>query len=715
MGKLKFVAAVSLAAAFSALPLCSAAAMIEVDAEPSAKSHSVNGFSMSMPYLCVSEEFSEDEPVMIPKFGDITGSVNIYGEGRSSGFPDKFDLREENTVSEVKDQGIYGTCWAHSAIASAESTVSRYIREADLSEFHTAFYAYYGEDQINRDMEPSKIFDLGGTRLIAANLWSQWIGPVKEKRLEYGDISFFDNDSAVDLMKYRSDFHLRNAYFFDYDGERSNLSEINDIIKRFVYNGTAVDVSFQSDNNKFYSYKNYSTRSDRKPRFASHSVAIVGWDDNFPKENFRKPAEIDGAWLVKNSWGKNNFDDGYMWISYDDRSLCEFAAFELEDSEDHTVNFHHDTYVAAQSMSAQDSAEDNAPSYMANIFTADSDVQLEAVMTSIIQPFTDYEITIYTGLTDKNVPSSGKPSAVTKGTAELTGTLTIDLDENVTVKAGETFSVVMKAYSEESPYVIPVESSLYLWSDDRADISSLGTYTTYDGIKSNTSLGESFYSEDGSNWFDTFAEDYDFTETEKQEMLDQLKEDLYDGIYPEETELLKNAENTYNYYESEFKVKNLSAAVGNIALKVLGSPVNTVNFSHITGIVPENEAVELSVKDGSQIYYSVNGSEYAPYTEPLKINGAMVISATVDNVSFTERSYISSDFIPESGDADGNGSIDAADASAVLEHYSDLSTGGNGTLKRAIIDCSDVNCDGFTDAVDASLILKIYAERSTGA
>ena len=52
----------------------------------------------------------------------------------------------------------------------------------------------------------------------------------------------------------------------------------------------------------------------------SHAVSIIGWDDNFSRDNFieeNKP-EHDGAYIVLNSWGKDFGDNGIYYISYDD-------------------------------------------------------------------------------------------------------------------------------------------------------------------------------------------------------------------------------------------------------------------------------------------------------------------------------------------------------------------------------------------------------------
>ena len=43
---------------------------------------------------------------------------------------------------------------------------------------------------------------------------------------------------------------------------------------------------------------------------ANHAVALVGWDDAYPRGNFRDPPPGDGAWLAKNSWVEDWGDGG---------------------------------------------------------------------------------------------------------------------------------------------------------------------------------------------------------------------------------------------------------------------------------------------------------------------------------------------------------------------------------------------------------------------
>ena len=711
MKKSKFAAVTAMAVLCSAMPMYSSAA-VKINTQPEMKEMSVSGFSLSAPRMDAMASIEKNELILVPPKGGISGGTSF--KRSSENLPESFDIRSMNRNTEVKDQGVYGTCWAFSSAASGESSVMNSNPNVNLSELHTSYYAYHGSDQVPTSSAiTSDILQYGGTCHVAVNLWSQWIGPVFESRLPYHNIVFFENKAVVDEMKYQCDYHLKNGYIFDYNKERTDFDEINRLVKEYLYNGLAVGISYQSADDKYYSKAYNSTRSVRKPKYANHAVTIIGWDDNFPKENFMVPAENDGAWLIKNSWGEDIYDGGYMWMSYEDRSICEFVVNELDDKDNYKYNYHHDTFVPLQSLSAAEDVNVNAPSYMANIFTAEETMQVEAVSVNIPCAATEYEITIYSDLNDMANPVSGQASTVTKGIVDVTGTVTLELDEAVTVEEGEHFSAVMKLYSENSPYVVPVESVIYLHGDQLDEKISLGTYTDYEGIKENTSALESFYSADGEEWHDPTATDFLYNEEEKADILEQLKEQLFDDIYPEETELLEEAETLYGYYEEAFSMLDLSIALGNFSLKVLGNPVNTVHFSRMTGFVNEGGELELSAENGEKVYYSINGGEYTEYTSPIEINGYNYIKATVDFETYTSRAFIGADFIPEKGDANANGSIDSVDASIVLSHYADVSTGGEGILGKAINDYSDTNNDSIIDSADASRILEIYGERST--
>ena len=118
---------------------------------------------------------------------------------------------------------------------------------------------------------------------------------------------------------------------------------------------------------------------------ANHAVTVVGWDDDYPKENFiegRQPPH-DGAWIVKNSWGAvdeefPNKDEwgidgtGYFYLSYYDQSLTSIETFNF-DTEirgyDYSIVNQYD-YMPTNGVT---SSESDTPVSMINVFTAEED------------------------------------------------------------------------------------------------------------------------------------------------------------------------------------------------------------------------------------------------------------------------------------------------------------------------------------------------------
>ena len=321
-----------------------------------------------------------------------------------------------------------------------------------------------------------------------------------------------------------ADYHLREAYLFDHERDHSNFDYVNNLIKSCVYQGNAVDASFyvhETQDNYNYLYYAYNTRMPQ--RLSNHAIAIVGWDDNFPAEHFNTKPAGDGAWLCRNSWGLNYGDVGFYWISYYDKSLSDLAVYKLDDKDNYATNHHYDTYTPMQSMSAFDEEDANGRSYFANIFKADNAEDVKAVSTYIVEPDSSVEVFVYTGLTDLSDPTSGTLSGtlsahMTEENVPITGYYTFPLDDYARVESGEYFGVVASVYSENNPYIIPVETAMYVENEDTGFKADVGGSTSESNISFFTGKGESFFSPDGVNWSDTTDELYTYTEDEEQEI-----------------------------------------------------------------------------------------------------------------------------------------------------------------------------------------------------
>lgn len=70
-------------------------------------------------------------------------------------------------------------------------------------------------------------------------------------------------------------------------------------------------------------YKNGSSYYCPSVKNENHAVVIVGWDDNYSKDNFRETPAGNGAWIIKNSWGTGMGDKGYFYVSYYDDGIAK--------------------------------------------------------------------------------------------------------------------------------------------------------------------------------------------------------------------------------------------------------------------------------------------------------------------------------------------------------------------------------------------------------
>ena len=105
-----------------------------------------------------------------------------------------------------------------------------------------------------------------------------------------------------------------------------------------------------------------------------------------------------------------------------------------------------------------------------------------------------------------------------------------------------------------------------------------------------------------------------------------------------------------------------------------------------------------------------------PIVKGDKIMWAMGSSETDSVIWYTAdlKADIQSSNEPALGDVNGDGKVDAIDASEVLKEYALLSTGQEPTFTEMQKKAADIDGNGITDASDASSILRYYSYLSTG-
>ena len=408
--------------------------------------------------------------------------------------PERYDLREHGLVSEIKNQGDFGTCWTFAATGALETSLIKNEPFVDLSEFHLAYFTFFGDSSPDSPDRSSDNIIGGGHTSFAAASYAKWIGPVKEEVLPYDTAGQITPDPA---LQDRHDYFVTEMDAISpFCDEFARVDKIirftDDEMKQMITEGNAVSISMchseEYYNRSTYSY--YNRSSDQ----SNHAVLIVGYDDNFSRENFNEAPPADGAWIVKNSWGKNWGDSGYFYISYYDKSITDTCCLKAEKAGRFQTNYQHDDLFYSAAVSPD--RIDPKKGYMANIFTAEKDEYITGAGFYTTDNNASYEISLCTGLLYDTDPTSGTQSSITAGTERFAGYHTVTLNEPVKVKKGEKFAVICRLENPQNYYPVPIEASVSFMGYECGVSDRL--------INRTTEQGESFISSNGTNWRDTF-------------------------------------------------------------------------------------------------------------------------------------------------------------------------------------------------------------------
>lgn len=340
--------------------------------------------------------------------------------------PERYDLREKDRLTRVKNQGNTDACWAFASTSALESVIDG--DDLILDSFH--LYNNTGYDDI----------DGIGQYLTAVPYYAAWKGPVLESAA-----------NTVPLKQVQEVLYLK-------PGD-------TDLLKSKIYQYGAVGSTIGMTTDERYwnpqKFAQYKYNDD----MVNHAIALVGWDDNYPKENFSQKPPSDGAFIVKNSWGNGWGDNGYFYVSYYDKSLgygnngnaTNIVFSKVENNGYFDNNYQHDELGNTASWGTSETE------MFANVFTVDqgNEETLEAVSFYALGENTAYEVFVVEEYINNN--SFDSMRKIASGSFDYAGYYTVELEEKIALVSGQEIAVIVKITTPDSksPVAVEVPNGIY--------------------------------------------------------------------------------------------------------------------------------------------------------------------------------------------------------------------------------------------------------------
>jgi len=231
---------------------------------------------------------------LTPAAIDIT-KIRLIGCIASS---KKYDARTQGYVTPVRDQKC-GNCWAYSALGAYEGSFKKINGSfIDASE-------QYAENCVDGDCSGGFAYKV-----------MEWMVDNNKNLEKEAVVPDAGTNQPCSGGTPSTNYYATDWGVVDPSGDISKIASvaaIKDAICKYGPVAASVQVTGLFQNyagGVFYEFaSNYGSPS------SNHAITIVGWDDD------------KGAWLIKNSWGTDWGEDGYMWIKYNSNNIGRRAAW----------------------------------------------------------------------------------------------------------------------------------------------------------------------------------------------------------------------------------------------------------------------------------------------------------------------------------------------------------------------------------------------------
>lgn len=367
---------------------------------------------------------------------------NVYSllKSTASYTDKKFNLK--NLIAnnmKMKDQKQTNTCWTFAAMSSLETNLALknyYANKTeklyDFSERHMAYMMSQSfTEGTNKYGWDVKVSD-GGHSVMTTSYLTNGTGAINESDMPFennendislkevqgkmvqttlGDTIQFPGIKSIDMFKYATNEEVKQ-----------NVENLKRQMKEHIISSGSINAGMYMPELLGDDYLKYETSAiycNSILNMANHAVSIVGWDDEYPKENFATEPSGNGAWIIRNSYGEKEEytinelrnelakkdesvltftdeeikqlaiklngsvdgdkiywkvgDNGYFYVSYEDYNIyCQlWGIVNAYDKKDYDKLYQHDELGAGNGtvMALNGGTGDT---YLANVFTRDS-------------------------------------------------------------------------------------------------------------------------------------------------------------------------------------------------------------------------------------------------------------------------------------------------------------------------------------------------------
>ena len=394
-----------------------------------------------------------------------TNNYQNKGDPFDKKYPPKFDIRTKEIAIDLSDQGSSNLCWSFAMVSAIEiGYMLKTSEKIDLSETHFAYSlsSQVSKKGFNRGVDAAGSFKMGIAYL------TRWEGPVLQSVDPY----------TGDFEKRTEESNMRDNTLH-VQGFQNVSNSYNDVKNAVLEYGSAVTSIYIPSNfsikttSSVYNAKTYGYYNDNNSNIYNHAVLIVGWDNDYPASNFTSHPPINGAWIVRNSWGASAGDKGYMYVSYADVNILKDVncITNIEKNDNYDKMYMYDTFGETGSVHF-----DKQEAWFANVFSIGSGEEISAVSFYLPTSDTNYEIYLGEKLTSRKL--------VAKGNCEKPGYYTIKLDEPVKL-ISSTCVAFVKLTKAEGVARISIESNVMGYIQNAT-----------------ADKGQSYVSANGTQWID---------------------------------------------------------------------------------------------------------------------------------------------------------------------------------------------------------------------